>query len=349
MELFDPRKSLSVLFDTLLIPSIRPAFELLCERIHIDHTVIVSAITVLAARLVQEKHRVPVITVHHIPMAFKSAYEMPKNGVFPFPDWLPLVLKRFYWWVADKAVVDPLICPELNAFRKELGLSPVSQIMTRWGHSPQMVIGLFPSWYALPKPDWPPGTRLTGFPLFDEDQETAIAPDVKTFLEEGEPPIVFMPASLMQQANQFFNAAVQSCQEVGKRAVLLSRYRHHIPSRLPKGIQHIEYVPLRHILPYVDSLVHQGGIGACAQALRCGVPQLIHPMAYDQYDNTWRLKRLGVGDWIIAEDWRVPTVTAKILAITTSSEVRERCQVIASKFEGINPLRETCKLIETAF
>ena len=347
--LFHPRKSLSVIFNTLLVPSIRPAYEHLCERIQTGTTVIVSAITAFAARLVQEKHGVPLTTVHHIPMGFKSAYEMPKNAMVPFPDWLPLAVKRFYWWVADRAVVDPLICPELNAFREELGLPPVSRIMTRWGHSPQMVIGLFPSWYAHPQPDWPPGTRLTGFPLFDEDQEAAIRPDVKAFLEEGEPPVVFMPASLMQQAGQFFSTAVQSCQSVGKRAILLSRHGHHIPSALPKGVRHFEYIPLQHILPHIDALVHQGGIGTCAQALRCGVPQLIRPLAYDQYDNAWRLKRLGVGDWIVPENWQVGTVTAKIRAITTSSDVREHCQAVASRFEGTAPLVDTCKLIETSF
>ena len=190
---------------------------------------------------------------------------------------------------------------------------------------------------------------MTGFPLFDEDQEDAITPEINTFLDEGEPPIVFMPASLMQQAKQFFNIAVQSCQEVGKRAILLSRYKHHIPDTLPNGIQHFEYIPLRHILPRVEALVHQGGIGTCAQALRCGVPQLIRPMADDQFDNTWRLKRLGIGSWIDAEDWQLPIVTAKLHAITTSSEVHECCLTVASNFEGISPLIETCKLIEKTY
>jgi UDP:flavonoid glycosyltransferase YjiC (YdhE family) len=311
-----------------------------------EKTVIVSSITVFAARLIQEKHRVPLVTVHNIPMGIKSAYEMPQNGLVPFPNWLPLALKRLYWWIADKAVIDPLICPELNAFRKELGLSPVSRIMTRWGHSPQMVIGLFPDWFAQPQPDWPPETRLTGFPLFDEGQESAVAPEIDSFLAEGEPPVVFLPASLMQQANLFFETAVQACQEAGKRAILLTRYRSQVPSVLPDGIQHFEYIPLQHILSRAAALVHQGGIGTCAQALRGGVPQLIRPLAYDQYDNAGRVKRLGVGDWIPAENWNVPTVTAKIQAVTTSSAVHQRCQTVASKFEGTDSLLETCKLVE---
>jgi rhamnosyltransferase subunit B len=345
--LFDPRKSVPVFFDTLVIPNIRSAYERLSEHIQSSNTVIVSSITVLAARLVQEKHHVPNITVHLTPMAFKSAYEMPKNAIFPFPNWLPSSLKRFYWWVADRVIIDRMICPELNAFRTQLGLFPASRILTSWGHSPQMVIGLFPSWFATPQPDWPQETRLTGFPLFDEDQETDMKPEVKAFLEDGEAPIVFMPGSLMQHADQFFKTAVQACQALGRRAILLSRYRHHIPDTLPGSIQHFKYIPFRQILSRVDALVHHGGIGTCAQALKAGVPQLIHPLAYDQYDNAWRIKRLGVGDWIRAKDWQVPALAGKLQDLITSSNVSKHCQIITRRFNKKQPLVETCELIES--
>ena len=212
--LFVPRRSASVFFDTLLVPGIRRGYESLIRHIQTSDTVIVSSITVFAARLVQEKHHISNVTLHLAPLALKSAYEVPRNAILNFPNWFPVNLKRFYWWVADKAIIDRMICPELNAFRKELGLPAVSRVMTRWGHSPEMVIGLFPAWYAAPQPDWPPKTRLTGFPLFDEDGEIELSVDVKTFVEEGEPPIIFMPGSLMQQAGDFFEKAILSCQEM---------------------------------------------------------------------------------------------------------------------------------------
>jgi rhamnosyltransferase subunit B len=201
--------------------------------------------------------------------------------------------------------------------------------------------------HSVTLPDWPPRTRLAGFPLFDEGQETSLSPDVEAFLEDGEAPIVFMSGSLMQQADQFFRTAMQSCQESGKRAIFLPRYEHHIPSMLPKSIRHFEYIPFRQLLPHVDGLVHHGGIGTCAQALRAGVPQLIHPMAYDQHDNAWRLKRLGVGDWITSRHWQVPTVTAKLLSLATSEAVREHCQRFAGEFGGTDPLIDTCALMES--
>jgi rhamnosyltransferase subunit B len=344
--LFDARKSVPVFFNTLLLPNLRSAYDRLLEHIEPDHTVIVSSITVFAARLVQEKHNIPNVTVHLAPLAFKSAYEMPRNAIFSFPNGIPIFLKRFYWWVADKALIDRMLCPELNSFRRELGLPPASRIMTRWGHSPQRVIGMFPSWYATPQPDWPPETCLTGFPLFDEDEEADLAPEVWNFLEAGEPPVLFMPGSLMQQAGPFFKTAVQACQQLGKRAILLSRYRHQIPEGLPHGIRHFEYIPFRKILPCASALVHHGGIGTCAQALRAGVPQLIHPMAYDQYDNAWRLKKIEVGDQIIPKDWHTPAVTEKLDNLTSSRNVRQQCRLYASKIKGTESLEETCELIE---
>ena len=51
----------------------------------------------------------------------------------------------------------------------------------------------------------------------------------------------------------------------------------------------LPYVPLRALLPRCAALVHHGGIGTTAEALRAGVPQVIVPLAYDQFDNAARV------------------------------------------------------------
>ena len=42
-------------------------------------------------------------------------------------------------------------------------------------------------------------------------------------------------------------------------------------------------------------IVHSGGIGTTAQALRSGHPQVVVPFAFDQFDNAERIARLGCG------------------------------------------------------
>jgi rhamnosyltransferase subunit B len=73
---------------------------------------------------------------------------------------------------------------------------------------------------------------------------------------------------------------------------------------------------------------------------------LIHPMAYDQYDNAWRLKKIEVGDQIIPKDWHAPVVSEKLDSLTSSKRVRQQCRLYASKIKGTEPLVETCELIE---
>ena len=345
-DLFDPRKAFSVYMQTVILPNLGKMYNLLEDYIQPEHTAIIAPMTVLAARLIQEKYDLPMITIHTMPMQIKSAHEIPRVAGLSLPDWSPVWINRLYWWVADKMVIDPLICPDLNRFRRELGLGPVNRIISKWVHSPDLVICLFPEWFSAPQPDWPPNTVTTGFPLFDEGDEQELTRDVREFLANGPPPIVFMPGSLMQQAKHFFEVSKAACESGGYRAIFLTRYKDQIPNELPASIKYFPYVPFSRLLPHSALLVHHGGIGTTAQALRAGIPQLIHPMAYDQFDNASRLDSLGVGKSIKPDDYTVNNVIKTLKSLINSSIVQEKCGDIAQRLRTRNALDRTCELIE---
>jgi len=48
--------------------------------------------------------------------------------------------------------------------------------------------------------------------------------------------------------------------------------------------------------------VHHGGIGTSAQAMRAGIPQLVSPLFYDQFDNAACVTALGAGGTIDRKD-----------------------------------------------
>jgi len=345
-DLFHPRKGPVVYFDTLILPSLRIAYERLREGIRAGETVIVASTAMFSARLVQEKLGVPTVTVHLAPAAFKSAHESPQFGRLPLPVWMPPSFKRWVWWVADRAVLDPMLCPALDSLRREIGLPPVRRVMTQWLHSPERVIGFFPEWYAAPQPDWPPRTVLTGFPLFDDAGDQAPAEEVEAFLQAGGPPLVFMPGSLMQRAESFFAESVGACERLRRRGILLTRYPDQLPRRLPEGIRHFDYVPFSRLLPRAAAVVHHGGIGCVSQALGAGVPQLIHPMAYDQHDNAARLRRLGVGDGLTPDRYRADAVADRLRKLLDSPGVAERCREIAGRLARARPLADAAERIE---
>ena len=142
--------------------------------------------------------------------------------------------------------------------------------------------------------------------LFDADTGEPLPPAVERFLEEGSPPLVFVPGSANRQASRFFRTAVDACQYLGRRGLLLTRYRAQLPAVLPKEVLWFDYVPLGRLLPRALGLVHHGGIGTAAQGLAAGLPQLIMPMAYDQPDNANRLESLGVARTIWPKSFTGP-------------------------------------------
>src|SRR5262249_53944037 len=160
---------------------------------------------------------------------------------------------------------------------------PVRGIMSQWWHSPQRVLGLFPPWYGEPQPDWPPQVRLVGFPLYDERGVEELPGGLADFLATGSPPLVFMPGSANAQAQDFFRAPVEACQRLGRRGLLLPRFPEQLPAPLPPTIRHFNFIPFSQVLPQAAALVHHGGIGTSAQALAAGVPQVVMPLAHDQF------------------------------------------------------------------
>ena len=42
-------------------------------------------------------------------------------------------------------------------------------------------------------------------------------------------------------------------------------------------------------------LVYHGGIGTLAQTVKAGIPHLVVPNGHDQFDNGFRIERLGLG------------------------------------------------------
>jgi len=95
-------------------------------------------------------------------------------------------------------------------------------------------------------------------------------------------------------------------------AVFLSRYKNHIPKNLPESIIYCGYAPFNKLLPSSVALVHHGGIGTCAQALRAGILQLLTPFGMDQHDNSSRLIELGVGKEVSMKKYKNSIVADKL-------------------------------------
>ena len=320
-------------------------YEAIRDRYIPGQTVVVATAPAFGARVAQEHLGVPLATVHLQPASFRSLHDTPRLPVGPPPAWQPRIFKRFLYWMADQ-LIDRAIAEPLNAFRSQLQLPPVRRVLQDWWLSPQLVIGLFPAWFAAPQPDWPPPSLLTGFPLYDGADLSEFPAEAAEFLREGSPPIVFTPGSAMRHGASFFRTAVEACQSLSRRGLLLTRYREQVPAPLPPGVRHFDYLPLSQLLPRCAAIVHHGGVGTTAQGFAAGIPQLMMPMAFDQPDNAARAERLGVARSISRRAFR-PVAVARLLdQLLERPEIAASCLRMAQQCHDPHRLDPACDAVE---
>ena len=344
-DLWHPTKGTQKVLEWSMVQLMRPSYQLIEHHYKPGETLVIGAAICLGARVAHDKLGVPLITTQLQPMALFSRIKPPRFPVMPA--WAPPWLVNVMLWVGDRAIINPLILPPLNAFRKELGLAPVTgHIFSEYVNSPQRVLGLFPAWFAPPPPDWPAQVRLTGFPLYDEKDVSAVGAELDAFLNEGAPPVVFTPGSAMLQGRPFFTAAAEACKLAGRRGVLLTRFPENISPNLPTGVRHFLYAPFSEVLPRCAALVHHGGIGTMAQALAAGIPQLIMPMAHDQFDNAARIEEHGAGLSIARKNFVGPRVAEALRKLLDDPAFAARATALSKNFINARPIQTACDYVE---
>jgi UDP:flavonoid glycosyltransferase YjiC (YdhE family) len=345
-DVFHPKKGIRLVARTNLeyLPEV---YERMDEQIVPRETIVIGSTLAFAARLFQETRGVPTATVHLAPSLFRSAVAPPRFDESGLLEKLPAFVNRALFYVVDRLVVDPTFCPGFNRFRAGLGLPPVKGLFGDWMHQANVVVGLFPSWFAEKQRDWPGNIHLTGFPLEDGSKSgESLSQEAAKFLDSAKRPVIFTAGTAATTETRFFEESAEACRLAGIDGIFLTRYREQVPRDLPGNVRHFDYLPFSLSLPRVHALVHHGGIGTSSQALAAGVPQLVRPLAYDQFDNAHRLVRIGAARVLSPARYRAPAVAAALDELTGSEAVRAAALVLVKrKLESYDAVSATADVI----
>src|SRR3954463_12987994 len=119
------------------------------------------------------------------------------------------------------------------------------------------------------------------------------------------------------------------------------------PAQLPKELFAADYAPYSSVFPRSACVVHQGGVGTTAQAMRAGVPQLVMPYGFDQPDNAARMVGLGVGLSVSRKQYRANRVMQQLHALSARS-FHDRARDVGNKISAENGVSAACEAIERA-
>jgi rhamnosyltransferase subunit B len=311
-----------------------------------DADVLVTTTLAFAAQILGEQlgaaGRLRWFSVVLAPAGFLSASDPPATGLALLDRFLRHSPTQGQWLQRiGERLTRPWTAP-VRDFRRQLGLAPVSERgdpFHRGQHAVDGVLALFSPLLGAPQSDWPDPVHVTGFARY---AQPAVADAALTaFLDAGPPPLVFSLGSTAVHAGlSFLRESLQVARQLGQRAVLFTgspEMRAQLPRELPATIHAVEYADHASLFPRASVVIHHGGIGTSAEALRAGRPMLVVPHGFDQPDNAARLQRLGVAEILPARRYRASRaapVLNRLLHQTNYREQARRCAAAMQQEDG---------------
>jgi rhamnosyltransferase subunit B len=343
-RVFDPRKGPEYLLRTMLLPHIADMYADLSQAAE-GADFLISGEVVLAASLVSEKQGLPWASAILAPFSFFSVYDPPPLPFLPAASTFtraPAFVQRQLLGLGrlmTRSWNEPL-----NELRRSLGLRVSRDAILTDRYSPTLNLALFSKQLGRPQADWPRNVVQTGFILYDPPGEARQEP-LEDFLTSGPPPVTFtLGSAAVMDPGRFFEESAEAVHRLGTRGLLLMG-KNVLPTQLPKELFAAGYAPYSSVFPRSACVVHQGGVGTTAQAMRAGVPQLVMPYAFDQPDNAARMVRLGVGLSVTRKQYRATRVMQQLHALMAPS-FHERARDAGNKISAEKGVSVACEAIE---
>jgi len=345
-RVFDPRKGPEYLVRTMLLPHIRDMYSDLAAAAQ-GADFLISGEVVLAAPLVAEKLGLPWAGAILAPFSFFSVYDPSPLPFVPaamrFTRAPPFIQRQL---LAVGRVVTRSWNEPLNELRRSLGLRVSRDAILTDRFSPGLNLALFSRQLGRPQQDWPGNTVQTGFVLYDPAAD-ARQEQLEEFFNSGPPPITFtLGSAAVMDPGRFFEESAAAVRRLGTRGLLLMG-KNPLLAGLPKELFAADYAPYSSVFTRSACVVHQGGVGTTAQAMRAGVPQLVMPYAFDQPDNAARMVRLGVALATGRKGYRAAAVTRQLQALSARS-FRQRAREVGNRISAEQGVALACEAVERA-
>jgi UDP:flavonoid glycosyltransferase YjiC (YdhE family) len=346
-RMMDGRRGPTRLLRDLMLPAVRDMHADLAPVIAGADCLVASEL-VYAAPLVSAQTGVPWVSYSLAPISLFSVFDPSLMPGPPGTHWIQSLgpaSNRLLRAAAE--VVTQSWWQPVRALRRELGLPEGRNPLFEGKYSPRLDLALFSSVLQAPQPDWPAQTVQCGFPFYDEDESAAgLPPAVAEFLDAGARPVVFtLGSSAVHIADDFYVRSAQAARLLGRRALFLIG-KNPPPPNLPASMLAWSYLPYARIFPHAAAVVHQGGIGTTAQALRAGRPMVVTPYAFDQPDNAARVTRRGIARTIAPRRYTAERAARELAALLDDPAVTVRAEDAAREVQRERGIAGACDAIE---
>jgi sterol 3beta-glucosyltransferase len=294
-------------------------------------------------------HGLPVALAYPVPFAPTREFPSLFLGAARFS--LGAVYNRLTHAVMHLVLWKAMSGPMTNTLRKQLGLPTWRSFGQQRAFARRLGIpSLYGfSAYIIPRPaDWDASQHITGYWFLDAPADWEPDPELLHFLESGPPPVYLGFGSVnLGDSEDRTRLILHALELSGQRGVVLTGWGGLTRLSAPPHIFFVDDVPHAWLFRRMAAVVHHGGAGTTGAGLRAGVPNIIIPVASDQYAWAERVVQLGLGPR--APDMKNVTADKLAQAINKAvndSALRTRAAALGEKIRRENGIARAVEVIE---
>lgn len=314
-----------------------------------EHEAVVFAVFGFAAYFIARQQGKPTVAAYLQPITPTGDFPSPGVNV---PAWLPLrrVFNRLSY-VSTMLGLYAVARGGLNLLlEKHLGLPPMGW-RDYWAmyqnNDMPIVYGYSPA--LLPRPrEWDAHKHVVGYWQLPADEDYVPPAELAAFLDAGDPPVYVGFGSMTDaDAAQVVEIVTAALAQTGQRAVLLGGWAGLGSGELPDNIQCVPSAPHDWLFPRCAAIVHHGGAGTTAAALRAGRPQVVVPFFADQPWWAQMVSERGVSAATIPRKALTASkLAAAIQRATSDDAMQARARELAGALEKEDGIADAVELIE---
>lgn len=244
------------------------------------------------------------------------------------------IINRWYGYAIEAMLFSVLRKPS-DIIRERLHLPPVtrSDFIKSLNQTPTL-LGVSPS-IVPPPDDWPAHVYTTGYwflpaPTYEPSQA------LSDFLAAGAPPVYIGFGSMSNRDPQgTIRVIIDALRKANLRGVVHSGWAELHASDLPSNIYLLDSAPHDWLFPKMSAVIHHGGAGTTAAALRAGVPSSVVAHIGDQWFWGRRLHETGVGaPPIRRHDLDIPHLTQTLNILMNDTAMRNRAAEMGERIRA---------------
>jgi UDP:flavonoid glycosyltransferase YjiC (YdhE family) len=333
----DPIQQEILYFDNIARPTLLSTY-LLLEKILKGHDIFVSNSNVHTSYFLAAAIKVPWI------LAILSPYStgLPPREESRFPSWMP-----DSYILIDKLLphINKTIASIISVLRTSIAynrtFTPISEFLRLCLFSKHLC--------GVPK-YWGENIGVTGF-IF-RDQKRTWPEGLKKFLESGSAPIVmtFGSAVTTMLGASFYEPFAKAVKGLNRRMIILAGdlsdelqliYKDQPYMFIAKEAQNSK------LFPQSAFVIHHGGIGTFAEALRAKKASLIVPFTRDQPLNAYLAEEHKIGLHLSYKDWSEDKIAGPISELLNNKLYEENVLRFAAKMSEEDGIKTASDAIES--